>query len=169
MNAGRIAGVFGVRGELKLDASRIGADAMRAGISTTVTLPDGTSRAMTVTAVRMHQDRPLIRFDGVDDATAAERFVNAQLTIARADAPLHDGEYFDDDLIGCRLVDETHAERGLVTGVLHYPNQDLLQLDAQSTLLPLVKAFIARVDVTNKTIHVTVPPGLLDPSEAAEA
>jgi ribosomal 30S subunit maturation factor RimM len=35
--------------------------------------------------------------------------------------------------------------------------------------LPLVKAFIARVDVANKAIHITVPPGLLDPSEADEA
>jgi 16S rRNA processing protein RimM len=158
-----------VRGELKFAASRIGLDAMRKGISATVTMPDGTAREMIVTAVRMHQDRPLIRLEGVDDATMAENFVNAQLTIARDDAPLHEGEYFDDDLIGCRLVDEANVEHGVVTGVLHYPNQDLLQLGSQSTLLPLVKAFIARVDVANKTIHVTVPPGLLDPAEADEA
>ncbi len=158
-----------MRGELKFAASRIGLDAMRKGISATVTMPDGTAREMIVTAVRMHQDRPLIRLEGVDDATMAENFVNAQLTIARDDAPLHEGEYFDDDLIGCRLVDEANVEHGVVTGVLHYPNQDLLQLGSQSTLLPLVKAFIARVDVANKTIHVTVPPGLLDPAEADEA
>jgi 16S rRNA processing protein RimM len=161
--------VFGVRGELKLDASRIGADGMRAGVETTVRFATGETRTMTVAAVRLHQDRPLIRFTGVDDANAAQRFVGAQLTIAREAAPLYEGEYFDDDLIGCRIVDEAGVEHAKVTGVLHYPNQDLLQLDRQSTLLPLVKAFIARVDTAQKTIHVTVPPGLLDPAEADEA
>ena len=161
--------MFGLRGELKLDASRIGADAMRAGIVTSARLADGTARTLTVAALRFHQDRPLVQFEGIADATAAMLLVGAQLTIARDDAPLQDGEYFDDDLIGCRLVDEEHIERGVVTGVLHYPNQDLLVIGSQTTLLPLVQAFIARVDVANKTIHVTVPPGLLDPAEADEA
>jgi 16S rRNA processing protein RimM len=134
-----------------------------------VRFADGSTRDLVLAAMRLHQERPLIRFDGVDDAAAAEKFVGAQLTIARDDAPLFEDEYFEDDLIGCRLLDETNVVRGVVTGVLHYPNQDLLQIDGQSTLLPLVKAFIARVDVANKAIHITVPPGLLDPSEADEA
>jgi 16S rRNA processing protein RimM len=169
VNAGRIAGVFGVRGELKLDASRIGDDAMRPGIAVSAQLNDGTQRNLSVSGVRRHQDRPLIRFAGIDDATAAAALVGAQLTIARDDAPLADGEYFDEDLIGCRIVDETQTERGIVTGVLHYPVQDMLVIGKSTTLLPLVQAFIAHVDVAAKTIVVTVPPGLLDPEAADEA
>jgi 16S rRNA processing protein RimM len=161
--------VFGVRGELKLDASRIGDDAVRPGIAVTLTLPDGATRALTVSAVRRHQDRPLIRFAGIDDATAAEALAGATLTIARADAPLAPDEYFDDDLIGCRIVDEAGAERGVVSGVLHYPIQDMLVVGNSTTLLPMVGAFIAAVDVAAKTISVTVPPGLLDPEQADEA
>src|SRR5580692_11053801 len=48
VNAGRIAGVFGLRGELKLDASRIGEDALRDGLVATLQLPDGTARAVTI-------------------------------------------------------------------------------------------------------------------------
>jgi 16S rRNA processing protein RimM len=169
VNAGRIAGVFGVRGELKLDASRVGDDAIRPGIAVSAHLADGSIRALTVSAVRRHQDRPLIRFAGVDDATAAEALIGAQLAIARADAPLGAGEYFDDDLIGCRILDEAGAERGVVTGVLHYPVQDMLVIGNSTTLLPLVRAFIAGVDIAAKTISVTVPPGLLDPERADEA
>ena len=169
MNAGRIAGVFGVRGELKLDASRIGDDAMRPGIAVNAKLSDGTERGVTVSAVRRHQDRPLIRFADVDDVTAATVFVGAQLSIARSDAPLSAGEYFDEDLIGCRIIDESQTERGVVTGVLHYPVQDMLVIGKSTSLLPLVQAFIARVDIASKTISVTVPPGLLDPEVADEA
>jgi 16S rRNA processing protein RimM len=158
-----------VRGELKLDASRVGEDAMREGIVATLHFADGTSREMTVRAVRRHQDRPLIRLAGIDDATAAQALTGAGVTIARSDAPLAAGEYFDDDLIGCRVIDESQADCGTVSAVLHYPIQDMLVIGKQKTLLPLVRAFIAKVDVARKEIHVTLPPGLLDPAEADEA
>jgi 16S rRNA processing protein RimM len=169
VNAGRIAGVFGLHGELKLDASRVGDDAMRVGLAATLRLGDGTTREVTVSAVRRQKDRPLIRLTGIDDASAAEVLVGAQVTIARADAPLGEREYFDEDLVGCRLLDEAGVERGVVADVLHYPNQDLLVIGAARAMLPLVAAFIAGVDVARKEIYVTVPDGLLDPSAAEEA
>ncbi len=158
-----------MRGELKLDASRIGDDAVRPGLEASLRLPDGTTRAVTIAAVRRQKDRPLIRIAGIDDANAAEALVGAQLIIAREDAPLNAGEYFDEDLVGCRLLDEAGIERGVVVDVLHYPNQDLLVIGAARALLPLIAAFIASVDVTRKEIRVTVPAGLLDPSAADEA
>jgi 16S rRNA processing protein RimM len=158
-----------VRGELKLDASRVGADAIRSGILTTLHFPDGTARAFTVSAVRLHQERPLIRLAGIDDASAAEKLVGARVSIARDDAPLTEGEYFDNDLIGCRVVDAASGDCGAVRAVLHYPIQDMLVIGKQKTLLPLVRAFITRVDLARKTIHISVPPGLLDPAEADEA
>jgi len=161
--------VFGLRGELKLDASRIGDDAVRAGLEVALRLADGTTRDVTIAAVRRQKDRPLIRLVGVDDAAAAQALVGSQLTIAREDAPLKPGEYFDEDLVGCRLLDEDGTERGIVVGVLHYPNQDLLVIGAARALLPLIAAFIASIDVTRKEIRVTVPAGLLDPSAADEA
>ena len=124
---------------------------------------------MTIAAVRRQKDRPLIRIVGVDDADAAQALVGAQLTIARDDAPLGAGEYFDEDLVGCRLLDEGGIERGVVVDVLHYPNQDLLVIGAARAMLPLIAAFIASIDVARKEIRVTVPDGLLDPSAADEA
>ena len=85
------------------------------------------------------------------------------------DAPLGEREYFDEDLVGCRLLDEAGVERGVVVDVLHYPNQDLLVIGPARAMLPLVAAFIAGVDVARKEIRVTVPVGLLDPAAADEA
>jgi 16S rRNA processing protein RimM len=169
VNAGRIAGVFGLHGELKLDASRVGDDALRAGLAATLRLPDGTTREVTVAAVRRQKDRPLIRLTGIDDANSAAVLVGAQMTIGRDDAPLGEREYFDADLVGCRLLDEAGVERGVVVDVLHYPNQDLLVVGPARAMLPLVAAFIAGVDVARKEIRVSVPAGLLEPSEAEEA
>jgi 16S rRNA processing protein RimM len=161
--------VFGLHGELKLDASRVGNDALRVGLAASLQLVDGTTRDITIAAVRRQKDRPLIRIAGIDDANAAQALVGASVTIARDDAPLGDREYFDADLVGCRLLDEAGVERGVVVDVLHYPNQDLLVIGSARAMLPLVAAFIAHVDVTRKEIAVTVPAGLLDPAEAEEA
>jgi 16S rRNA processing protein RimM len=169
VSAGRIVGAFGLAGELKVDPSRIGDDALRAGLAVTLRFDDGRTQAATVAAVRRHKGRPLIRLAEIADVDAAERLGHADLLLARADAPLGEGEYYDDDLVGCRLIDPSGAERGTVVAVAHYPSQDMLVVGSTRILLPLVRAFVARVDVERREIHVTVPPGLLDPAQADEA
>lgn len=169
LRAGRIAGAFGLRGELKIAATRIGEDSLRPGLGVLLRFPDGTERAAQVAAVRLHQGRPLARLAGVDDATAAEALLGAELFIARDAAVVADGEYLDADLIGCALVDEAGTKIGHVVDVAHYPAQDMLVVGAARAYVPLVRAFIAEVDTAHKLIHVTLPPGLLDPENAAEA
>ncbi len=169
VTAGRIVGAFGLDGELKVDASRVGRDALRPGLAVTLRFGDGRTRDASIAAMRIHKGRPLVRIAGITDATAAEALGVAEIVIARDDAPLADGEYFDDDLTGCRLLDDEGNERGVVVGVAHYPAQDMLVVGSGKVLLPLVRAFVAGVDIDAKTIHITVPPGLLDPAAADEA
>ena len=168
VSAGRIVGAFGLAGELKLDASRVGADALRPGLAVTLRFHDGRTRAATVTALRRHQGRPLIRIADVADAVTAATLSGADLLLARADVALADGEFFDDDLIGCRLIDADGVERGDVVHVAHYPAQDMLVVGPDRLLVPLVRAFVAHIDLERRVIHVTVPPGLLDPAHADE-
>ena len=167
-SAGRVAGVFGLRGELKVAASRIGEDALRAGLDVRARLRDGAERTLRIRSLRRHQGRPLVAFEGVDDATAAGALVGATLTIDRAEVELDSDEYFDDDLVGCVLVDAGGAELARVTAVEHYPAQDVLVVDVHGTsaIVPLVRAFVKRVDVPLRRIVVDVPPGLLDTSAA---
>ena len=139
-------------------------------------MADGGSRAVRVRSLRRHQGRPLIAFEGVDDATAAQAFAGATLMIGRADVELAAGEYFDDDLAGCALVDAHGETLGEVVGVEHYPAQDVLlvaprnaRAGAPRAMVPLVGAFVKAVDVGAKRIRVELPPGLIDLREADEA
>lgn len=173
-NAGRVAGVFGLRGELKVAPSRIGEDALSAGVALRATLSDGTVRALRVRALRRHQGRPLVSFEGVDDATAAAVLVGAMLAIDRGDVVLDSGEYFDDDLVGCALVDPGGAVLGEVAAVEHYPAQDVVIValaggGGRRAMVPLVRAFVKRVDVRARRISVELPVGLLDSQQAEEA
>jgi 16S rRNA processing protein RimM len=119
--------------------------------------------------VRMHKGRPIIQIDGIDDANAAETIIGAQVLLARDDVRLARDEYFDEDLVGCRVIDAAGSERGIVVEVLHYPHQDMLAVGAQHALVPLIAQFVKTVDVARKEIRVDVPPGLLDPAEADQA
>jgi 16S rRNA processing protein RimM len=173
-NAGRVVGVFGLRGELKVAASRIGEGALAAGIGLRATLPDGTSRALRVRTLRLHQGRPLLTFDGIDDASAAQALVGATLAIERGDVELDEGEYFDDDLAGCALVDANGTALADVVSVEHYPAQDVLTVALRGApnrraMVPLVRAFVKAIDVGAKRITVELPVGLLDSGEAEEA
>lgn len=163
-----MAGVFGLRGELKLVASRIGEDALAPGVSVRAQLPDHTSRSLRVRTLRLHKGRPLVAFEGVDDATAAEPLVGATLTVPRDEVALASDEFFDDDLVGCVLVDERGRALGEVVGVEHFPAQDVLLVGPQRAMVPLVRALIRAVDVDARRIVVDLPPGLLDDREAEE-
>ncbi|HEY6235534.1 MAG TPA: ribosome maturation factor RimM [Candidatus Elarobacter sp.] len=169
-----MAGVFGLRGELKIAPSRIGDDALAAGVELRATLSDGTVRALRVRTLRRHQGRPLVSFDGVGDATAAAVLVGAALAIDRGDVVLDSGEYFDDDLVGCALVDAAGVVLGDVAAVEHYPAQDVVIValaggGSRRAMVPLVRAFVKGVDVRARRISVELPAGLLDSQEAEEA
>jgi 16S rRNA processing protein RimM len=161
--------VFGLRGELKVDPSRIGDDALAVGLALDATLRDGTVRALRVRALRRHKGRPLVTFEGIDDATAAEALAGATLQLDRAEVSLASDEYFDEDLVGCTLVDEADTALGEVVAVEHHPAQDVLVVGARRALVPLVRAFVRGIDVPARRIVVALPPGLLDPAQAEEA
>jgi len=168
-NAGTIVGLFGLRGECKVDASRLGSEGLAPGIAVRATLRDGTQRELHVRTHRLHKGRPLVAFEGFDDATAAELLIGARLALDAADLVLRDGEYLDADLIGCVLVDSSGRELGVVVDVAHHTAQDLLIVGARRAYVPLVRAFVQRIDTAGKRIEVTLPAGLLDDERAERA
>ncbi|MGH7729541.1 MAG: ribosome maturation factor RimM, partial [Vulcanimicrobiaceae bacterium] len=90
--------------------------------------------------------------------------VGARIEAARDGLALAPDEYFDDDLLGLRLLDERGAELGRVVAVEHYPAQDCLVVEPGRTLVPLAKAFVRELDVQAGTIVMSLPAGLLEGS-----
>ena len=156
--AGRIAGVFGLKGELKIESTSAGRSVFRRGQQLRF-LRRGDSRELTVVAVREHQGRHLVHFEGVDDERAARGLVGGELFAPRDAFVLEANEYLDEDLIGCHLLDEEEHDLGTVSAVEHYPDQDVLVVGTNR--VPLVQAFIEKVDLEARLIKVRLPPGLI--------
>lgn len=158
---GRLAGVFGVRGELKCRPLPGSEPAFAAG-ATFALGPGAEARCVRCRSVRRHHERLLVAFDDVTTPEAARALVGADLFAERDAVPLGPDEYLDADLIGMRLLDEAGRDLGRVAAVRHFPAQDCLVIEPGGALVPLVKAFVRAVDLQARTIRASLPAGLLD-------
>ena len=118
------------------------------------------AQAMRLRAIRRHKNLRLASFDGIEDAGSAERLVGASLDVPRSAIELAANEYFDDDLVGCTLLQDERSV-GVVARVLHYPAQDVLELEG-GALVPLVQAFVRAVDPQARIVRVELPAGLIE-------
>lgn len=172
---GRLVGLFGVRGELKLDL-RVGDRPTAAvGGSMRVLHEDGRAETVTVRSLRPHAGRWLVAFEGIMGADAAQPYVGASVVVRKDELPpLAEGEYYDHQLVGCMLVDTgpegSGAERslGVIARIEHWPASDVLVLES-GAMVPLVRAYQPRIDLAERRVVMALPPGLIDPSQGEQA
>jgi len=158
---GTIVGVSGVRGEVKIRPSRIGEDTLRAGLEVRLQFNDARpQQSMRIARVRRHKAQVIAALAEIGGVEDAQRAVGATVAIERDDVRLAPNEYFDEDLVGCELVQDGRRV-GVVAAVRHYPAQDVLELEG-GALVPMVGAFIRGIDVGARVVDVELPPGLVE-------
>jgi 16S rRNA processing protein RimM len=121
---------------------------------------NGVSRIVRLRSVRAHKGRLLVTFDGIDDADAAQQYAGAVLYAPRERVPLGEGEFFDEDLVGCSVFGAGGEAYGDVERVEHYPSSDMLVV--RGRLVPMVAAIVRSVDTAARRIVIDPPAGLLD-------
>lgn len=129
-------------------------------------LPDGTDRAVTVESAWLHGENWVLKFAGVDSIDAARRLRGGDLSIPRQErGALPEGQYFQSDLLGCKILDEKDGRvLGVVEGFEQYGGPLLLQVnaDGREVLIPFVPAICVSVTLSDRAISVDLPEGLLD-------
>jgi 16S rRNA processing protein RimM len=156
---GRISGTFGLTGELKCDPTDAGRTVFLAGGELRCERQDS-AETVRIAAVRGHGKRLLLRLEGIGDRPAAQSYVGAKLYADRERIPLARGEFFDADLIGCRVRGTAGEEYGIVEAVEHYPASDMLIVKGR--WVPMVGAIVLGVDLPKGEITIDPPEGLLD-------
>ncbi len=172
VTVGRIGRPHGVRGEVTVDV-RTDEPQRRfvAGAVLTARPPAGSRSgltSLTVTGARPHSGTLLVSFAELPDRTAAEaaRGIILMATVDAEERPEDPDEYYDHQLVGLAVYDDTGAPRGAVTGVNHGGGQDLLTIrtsDGRDALVPFVKALVPEVDLDAGRLVVADRPGLLTP------
>ena len=172
---GRVVRPHGLRGEVAVDV-RTDDPGQRLAVGSVLATEPTAAGPLTVSAIRWHSGRLLVRFAGYQDRTRAGELAGVLLVIDSADLadPADPDEYRDHQLIGLRVITVTGRCVGAVTDVLHY-GQDLLVVAGEGMrsgtdiLVPFVAPIVPEVDVAAGRIVIDPPPGLLDLSDADQA
>jgi 16S rRNA processing protein RimM len=165
---GRVARAHGNRGEVIVNAETDFPDIrFRAGSELRVRRGDAIG-TLTVGAVRTHQGRPVVAFDGVATMDAAEALAGAELRIAPEDLlPLSAGEFYRHELVGCRVETTDGRELGDVQRVEEGSGVDRLVVAGRrgEILVPLAADICVTIDPSARRIVIRPPDGLLELNE----
>lgn len=150
----------GVRGQVRVEP--LGGDAARFSPGLRLRV-EGRGRELVVREAHGLGDGDvLLALEGVDDRAAAEALRDAYLCVAGEQRrQLAEDEWFTYELVGLRARADGGADLGVVVDVEHYPEQDTLVIrgtDGAISRLPLVRAFVQRVDVASGAVIVTPWP-----------
>ncbi len=114
-----------------------------------------------------HKGRIILKFQGRDRPEEVEELIGGDIQVEDEDrVSLPQGSYFHSDLINCRIL-EGEASLGTVTGIQETGSEGcnlvVKTAEGEEFQIPLVKAFVSKVDVKERAIQVNLPPGLTDP------
>ena len=169
LSVGKIVGVQGLQGELRVKpASDFPERFMAPGPRWLRSHKGGEPTEIQLKKGRQLPGKALfvVRFEGIDNRSAAEALVGQELLVSADDRPeLAEGEFHLLDLVGleARLKADGPAI-GTVSDLISGGN-DLLEIttaDGRKLLIPFVKAIVPEVQLEKGWLLLTPPPGLLE-------
>lgn len=109
-------------------------------------------------------DRIVLKFAGIDSIETAEELRNAEICIPESDAvELDNGEFFDWQLQGCKVVTIGGDKLGTVKGLMRTGGTEILVIEGEREyLIPFAESICVEVDIEKKRIVVDPPEGLLE-------
>lgn len=166
---GRIAKAHGITGELVVEV-RTDDPGERFAVGNRLRLKNirsGPEREVVITSVRPHVGRLLVRLEGVAGRDSAEALRGGLFVVDSADLPAIEDpdEFYDHQLEGLAVHTADGQKLGTVIEVLHTPGGELLSVRAESgreVLVPFVSEIVTEVSLTEGTVQIDPPEGLLD-------
>jgi len=160
-----IAGIIkphGLRGEVTIELTTDFPERMTQAEGVLLLGPWG-SRRVRVSGVRgLADSRAIVKIEGVDDREQAERLRGGELAVDRSSVPpLPDGEYYDFQIVGLRVVTTDGQDLGRVVEVARVGGgSDLYVTDEVS--VPAVDRFVREISLQRGEIVVEGLDELLD-------
>jgi len=178
VEVGRVLGAWGIQGGIKvkpyaadpqaLFSSRrwyveppmVPAGPTVAGVRGAAPLP----RLLRITEARSQGEWVVARAQELPDRNAAEAMRGARILVSRASFPTPDAdEFYWIDLIGLAVVNREGAPLGTVVGLIETGPHCVLRLaraegEGAERLIPFVNAYVDRVDLGGRCIHVDWDP-----------
>jgi 16S rRNA processing protein RimM len=161
---GRIIGLHGLRGDLRVRPLTSGSDVLC--MATEVLLRDATGRVTAYQPVRsaVHKGLVLLRLKGYEAVEQASALVGSDIMMRLVDLPdLPANENYWHQLQGLAVFDRQRGELGTLEDMFTTPAHDIYVVRGPygEVLIPAVPTMVLAVDLDNKRIEVDLPEGLV--------
>ncbi|HEV2763992.1 MAG TPA: ribosome maturation factor RimM [Pyrinomonadaceae bacterium] len=163
----RVVKPRGVRGELVADLLTDFPERFEGLERLIAVSPSGERRTLRLEGHWLHGGRLVVKLEGYDSPESARALAGYELAVPESEAvELEEGEYYEWQLVGCRVETIEGSEVGRVTELLRTGgNAPVLVIKDERErehLVPLAESICVEVDVERKLIRVDPPEGLLE-------
>ena len=150
-----IAAAHGIKGDVKLMVFT--ADPL--GLSFYSTVFDENGRSFKIEHIRKAGNAIIAHFSGIDDRNSAEALNGKALYVDRQQLPddLEEDEFYQTDLIGLRIRDQTGRMIGEVNAFFDFGGGDILELKIEGEglkLIPFSKAAVPEINIGQGFISI---------------
>lgn len=164
LKIGKIVNTMGIKGEVKVIPLTNDIDRFY-DLEWVYILKKDKREKINIENVRFHKNFVLIKFEGIDDMTAAEKLKEDYIQVDREHAiKLEENEFFICDLIGCKVLTTAGEELGEVNDVFPTGANDVYVVKSKNgreLLIPAIKQVIKSINVYDKKIIVELIEGML--------
>lgn len=162
LEIGKIVSTHGIKGEVKIepwcDSPQFFAKFKRLYFN-------GGEREVKISS-RQHKRMIIAKLDGVDTVEQADLLRGKVLWMNREDMCLQKGEYYIQDLIGCKVIDvDTGAEYGIISDVFKTGANDVYEITDNKNrkfLAPVIPDVVKSVDVEGGRVLISPMKGIFD-------
>lgn len=169
LQVARVAGAFGVRGEIRI--TTFTEDPLALAAYKVLTREDG-SPGLTITTARAVKGAVIVRAAGIDTRDQAEALRGLKLFIAREALPAPDeDEFYHADLLGLTLETPDGELMGKVKTIQDFGAGDLIEVQppmGASWWLPFTRETVPEVRIADGKL-IAVRPAEIDGDTADEA
>lgn len=167
---GKIVGVHGLKGELKIYLYASGIE-----VADTVEILKSSRETVFIDGlpyvlkgIKRHKAVMLVKLDGISRREDAEAFVGKDVLVDKGELPdLDDGEYYAFEIQGMEVVSTDGKNLGKVANIFSTGSNDVYVVEGPlgEILIPAIKDVIVKMDVPGKKMVVNLIEGLLEEGE----
>lgn len=157
---GIITTTFGRKGEVKVQPLTDFPERFETMESAYVARERMPGRLMPIESARLHKGAVVLKFEGIDNITAAEALRDFEIRIRESELiPLEEDEYYVSDIIGLEVVTDNGESLGNIREILRSPGNDVYV--TERAMIPAVKEFVLSIDLGGGRMVVKAIEGLV--------
>ncbi len=165
LKIGKIVGIHGIRGNLKVFSNRDSFDFFCSGNKVVIKKIDGIEKYYRILWSKPHKKNLLILFENVLSRNDAEQLLGSEIFIKKSMLPdLDKDNYYWFQIIGLDVYTEEGLYLGKVDSIIPTGSNDVYEIkdnkSGNEILIPAIESVVKLIDIKKKIMTVNLLEGL---------